>query len=450
MKSAVQILYSAKSFEKNTSIANCREASYHARNMKDIQQKMYRGKPLTRFHVMAKPIGPACNLDCDYCYYLSKAGLLDVKPGTRISDEVLENFVRQYIEDQNCKEIIFSWQGGEPTLMGLDFFRKIVELQKKHCPSHKRVENDLQTNGTLLDDAWCEFLTKNNFLVGLSIDGPEHLHDAYRKNRAGEGSFERVMRSIRLLKKHGTRFATLSCVNRETGQNPVEVYRFLRDQVGSQRMQFIPVVEPKIFRDTAPQHWARESQPVRGSSAARPGTSDSIVEDWSVDPDDWGEFLCKIFDEWYRNDLGQIYVHYFDAAVETWMGRVNPLCTLAPMCGKGLAMEQDGTVYACDHYVYPEYAVGNIMEKPIKEMAFSRKQEVFGKLKEGSLPQYCRDCDYEFACFGECPKNRFIRTPDGERGLNYLCSGWKRFFAHIDDPIRKIVGDLGESVRIPS
>jgi uncharacterized protein len=214
-------------------------------------------------------------------------------------------------------------------------------------------------------------------------------------------------------------------------------------------MQFIPIVEPKIFRDTAPQHWPAESQPVLGSSAAEPGTSDSVVTDWCVDPTVWGEFLCKVFDEWYRKDLGRIYVHYFDAAVETWMGRVNPLCTLAPMCGKGMAIEQDGTVYACDHYVYPEYAAGNLSDQSIAEMAFAPSQEHFGKAKEGTLPQYCRNCDYQFACFGECPKNRFIRTPDGESGLNYLCTGWKRFFQHIDQPVRRIVRDLGGTVNVP-
>jgi len=214
-------------------------------------------------------------------------------------------------------------------------------------------------------------------------------------------------------------------------------------------MQFIPIVEPKIFRDTAPQHWPVESQPIRGSSAAKPGTPDSVVEDWCVDPGDWGEFLCTVFDEWYKKDRGEIYVHYFDAAVETWMGRVNPLCTLAPMCGKGLAMEQDGTVYACDHYVYPEYAAGNIKDKTISSMALSQQQEAFGKAKEGLLPQYCRDCKYEFACFGECPKNRFIKTPSGDPGLNYLCVGWKKFFGHIDEPTRNIVRDLGGTVQIP-
>lgn len=412
-------------------------------------QRMFRGKPVTRFHVMVKPIGPACNLNCDYCYYLSKQGLLDIKPGARISDELLENFVRQYIEQQNYKEIIFSWQGGEPTLLGLDFFEKVAELQKKYAPRHKRVENDLQTNGTLLDDEWCEFLASEGFLVGLSIDGPRELHDRYRKDAGGAGSFDRAMQSARLLRKHGVKFNTLSCVNRMTGQSPLEVYRCLRDEVGSDRMQFIPIVEPRMFRDTAPQHWPVESMPDLGSSAAKPGTQDSVVEDWCVDPDDWGDFLCAIFDEWNKKDKGNIYVHYFDAAIETWMGRVNPLCTLAPMCGKGLAMEQNGDVYACDHYVYPEYASGNIADKTLSEMAFSENQEAFGKLKEGGLPQYCRDCKYEFACYGECPKNRFIKTPRGEPGLNYLCSGWKKFFAHIDEPTRKIVRELGEQVKIP-
>jgi uncharacterized protein len=411
--------------------------------------RIWRGKPVSRFHVMAKPIGPTCNLNCDYCYYLSKAGLLDAGVESRMSDELLETFIRQYIERQNHKEIIFSWQGGEPTLLGLDFFKKVVALEQKYCPPHKRVENDLQTNGTLLDDEWCEFLTANDFLVGLSIDGPQHLHDAYRQDAAGNGSFTRVMQGVRLLKKHGTRFAALCCVNRKTGQHPLEVYRFLRDQVGAQRIQFIPIVEPKVFRDTAPQRWPAESQPMLGSSAARPGTPDSVVEDWCVDPDDFGDFLCSIFGEWHRRDLGKIYVHYFDACVETWMGRVNPLCTLAPMCGKGLAIEHDGTVYACDHYVYPEYARGNIMDTPADQLVFTPEQELFGKGKEGTLPAYCRSCEYLFACFGECPKNRFLRTPEGEPGLNYLCSGWKRFFKYIDEPVRNIIRRMGETVNIP-
>ncbi|MFB3910078.1 MAG: anaerobic sulfatase maturase [Candidatus Eisenbacteria bacterium] len=394
---------------------------------------------------MVKPIGATCNLDCKYCYYLSKQNLLGPQAGAHISDEMLETFIRQYIEGQNYKEIIFSWQGGEPTLLGLDFFRKVVALEKKYCPPHVRCENDLQTNGTLLDEQWCEFLRDNGFLVGLSMDGPRALHDANRKDKAGGGSFDRVFRASSLLRRFGVRFATLSCINRLTAKYPAEVYRFLRDEVGSKRMQFIPVVEPKGFERTAPQYWPPERVPVVGSAAARPGTADSVVEEWSVDPDDWGDFLCEVFDIWHANDLGKVYVHYFDAAVEAWMGRVNPLCSLGPMCGKGLALERDGSVYACDHYVYPEYRLGNIGVTPLADLAFTPQQEAFGKNKEASLPWACRECSYEFACFGECPKNRFVMTASGERGLNYLCPGWKRFWAHIDEPIQKIVRSLGHT-----
>jgi uncharacterized protein len=397
-------------------------------------------------HVMVKPTGALCNLDCAYCYYLSKQQLLGKPENWKISDEVLETFIRQYFEGQNCKEVVFSWQGGEPTLLGLDFFRRVVELEKKYCPPHVRCENDLQTNGTTLDDDWCEFLYEENFLVGLSIDGPKELHDRYRKDKAGHGSFKRVFHAAKLLRKHKVNFATLTCINRTTARNPLKVYRYLRDKIGSKRMQFIPIVEPVGFQSVAPQYWDAQRAPTLGSSGARPGSAESVVEDWSVDPDDWGNFLCSVFDEWYQKDLGRIYVNYFDAAVETWMGHVSPLCTQGPMCGKGLALECDGSIYMCDHYVYPEYRIGNIMERPLEEMAFGVRQERFGKSKEGSLPRYCRQCAYQFACFGECPKNRFIKTPDGETGLNYLCSGWKKFFSHIDTPIQKIVRSLGGTV----
>jgi uncharacterized protein len=397
-------------------------------------------------HVMVKPTGSLCNLDCSYCYYLSKKELLGKPAQWRIADDVLEAFIRQYFEGQNCKEVVFSWQGGEPTLLGIDFFRKVVELEKKYCPPHVRCENDLQTNGTNLDEAWCEFLREHNFLVGLSIDGPRELHDHYRKDKSGKGSFDRVFRAAKLLRKYDVNFATLSCVNRITSKHPLDVYRFLRDEAGSPRMQFIPVVEPVSFRQVAPWRWDTRLMPFMGSPHGRPGTQESVVEDWSVDPEDWGDFLCRIFDEWLSKDLGKIYVHYFEAAVETWMGHVSPLCTQSPMCGKGLALERDGSVYACDHFVYPEYRIGNIMDKPLAEMAYSEAQERFGKSKEGLLPDYCRLCAYKFACFGECPKNRFIKTPDGETGLNYLCPGWNKFFSHIDEPIQRIIRALGKTV----
>jgi uncharacterized protein len=412
-----------------------------------LGDKLYRGKPVRRMHVMVKPTGALCNLDCTYCYYLSKQELLGRPEQWRISDEMLESFIRQYFESQNCKEVVFSWQGGEPTLLGLDFFRKVVELEKKYCPPHVRCENDLQTNGTNLDDAWCEFLYGHNFLVGLSIDGPKHLHDAYRKDRSGQGSFDRVFRASKLLRKHKVNFATLSCVNRLTAKHPLEVYRFLRDEIGSKRMQFIPIVEPVGFRQVAPGRWDQRLMPVLGSPEACPGKPGSIVEDWSVGPNDWGDFLCHVFDEWYRKDLGEIYVNYFEAAVETWMGHASPLCTQGPICGKGLALERDGSVYACDHYVYPEYRTGNIRERPLGEIVYSQLQEKFGRTKEGMLPRYCRQCEYQFTCFGECPKNRFIKTMDGEPGLNYLCSGWKKFFSHIDGPMQQIVRLLGATVR---
>jgi len=396
-------------------------------------------------HAMAKPIGSACNLDCQYCYYLSKGRLLGAQQGWRISDATLEAFIRQYIQGQNHRQVVFSWQGGEPTLLGLDFFRRVIALEKQYCPPYVRCENDLQTNGTLLDDAWCEFLAEHGFLVGLSIDGPRPLHDAYRKDKSGVGSFDRVYRAARLLKKHRVRFATLSCINRITSRHPREVYAFLRDDVGSKRMQFIPIVEPRGFRETAPQYWAAEAMPTVGSSAARPGTPDSVVEDWCVDPDDWGEFLCAAFDCWFSRDVGTIHVNYFAAAAEAWMGRVNPLCTLGPMCGKGVALEHDGSVYSCDHYVYPEYRLGNVRDTPLSDLVFSTRQQRFGRNKEGTLPDACRRCEYEFACYGECPKNRFVRTPDSQPGLNYLCPGWKAFWRHIDEPVQRIVRGLGHS-----
>jgi len=351
--------------------------------MKVAPQNVYRGKPIRRMHVMVKPTGAHCNLDCTYCYYLSKQQLLGKPEDWRISDETLETFIRQYFEGQNHKEVVFSWQGGEPTLLGIDFFRRVVEFEKKYCPPHVRCENDLQTNGTRLSDAWCRFLRKENFLVGLSIDGPMALHDRYRKDKSGQGSFKRVMQAAKLLKKHKVNFATLTCVNRTTAKHPLKVYRFLRDRVGSKRMQFIPIVEPIGFQQVAPHRWDDRQAPMVDTPAAKPGSAESVVEDWSVDPDDWGLFLNSLFDEWHRKDLGRIYVNYFDAAVETWMGHVSPLCTQGPMCGKGLALERDGSVYACDHYVYPEYRIGDIKERPLAEMAFSKRQEAFWQGQRG-------------------------------------------------------------------
>ncbi len=409
-------------------------------------QKIFRGKPMVRMHAMIKATGPVCNLGCDYCYYLSKADLLETNSRWRISEPMLENFIEQYIAQQNYKHVVFSWQGGEPTLLGLDFFRKAVELEKKYAPKHVRCENDLQTNGTLLDDRWCEFLAENDFLVGLSIDGPKLLHDAYRRYNDGRGSFDRVMESSRLLRKHGVKFATLTVVNNLNAKHPLEVYRFLRDEVGSRQMQFIPIVESRNFATTAPQYWDPQEMPVEGSPQADPSEEGSFLHPWSVGSEEYGDFLIKIFDEWCRHDLGRIYVPFFDSAVEQWAGKPSPLCIFSPICGKGLAMEHNGDVYACDHYVYPEYKLGNIASTPLVDMALSRVQEDFGYRKDTSLPGKCRTCRYLFACSGECPKNRLLRTRNGEPGLNYLCKGLHKYFSHIDPYIRPIVRDLGMEV----
>ncbi|MDN2482703.1 anaerobic sulfatase maturase [Vibrio agarivorans] len=412
------------------------------------QGPQYNGKASKRLHVMAKPIGAVCNIDCTYCYYLSKQDLLEYKKGCspQMDDAMLEAYIRQYIEAQNTPEIIFSWQGGEPTMLGLEYFERIVELQKKYQPAGVTISNDLQTNGTLLNDKWCQFLSTNNFLVGLSIDGPEMLHNAYRTNKAGKGTFKQVMAAVELLHKHNVNFATLTCVNNLTSRNPLEIYRFLRDEVRSPQMQFIPIVEQKSFRTTAPQNWQAEEQPKQGDKRLIPGNANSVVEPWCVSDHAWGNFLITIFDEWVRNDLGKVFVQYFEASLEAWMGRRNPLCTLSDLCGKGLAMEPNGDVFTCDHYVYPEYKVGNIHHQKLDDMAFSGQQQKFGFDKSRTLTKQCQSCDYQFACHGECPKNRFITTKDGEQGLNYLCAGWHKFFAHVDKSMAYILRKTGHPV----
>jgi uncharacterized protein len=395
-----------------------------------------------RFHAMAKPIGSTCNIDCTYCYYLHKEQLLAQKRGHRMEISMLERYIRQYIEAQNAEVIVFSWQGGEPTMLGLEFFRDIMALQEKYKPQGRRIENDLQTNGTLLTDEWCLFLKQHGFLVGVSIDGPRDLHDTYRVDRKGGATFDDVMRGIGLLKKHGVRFNTLTVVNRQNAKRPVDVYRFLRNEVGSTYMQFIPCVEPKEFRSVAPQHWPVEAMPVIGSSAARPGNPDSVVTDWSVDPDDWGYFLSRTFDEWYRKDLGRVLVNLFETAVAQTMGKPSQLCITAEFCGKALAIEHDGTVYSCDHYVYPEYALGNVRSEHLGTMAFSDRQQKFGYAKRDALPRDCRECPYLQLCWGECPKNRLLRSEEGEPGLNYLCAGIKKFHRYVGPRVRELATAL--------
>ncbi|MEZ8229107.1 anaerobic sulfatase maturase [Vibrio splendidus] len=412
------------------------------------QGPQYNGKASKRLHVMAKPIGAACNIDCKYCYYLSKQDLLEYKKGSspRMDDETLETYIRQYIEGQNTPEIIFSWQGGEPTMLGLAYFERVVELQKKYRPEGVLISNDLQTNGTLLNDDWGRFLAQNNFLIGLSIDGPEMLHNAYRVNRAGRGTFKQVMAAVELLHKHQVKFATLTCVNNLTSQNALEVYRFLRDVVKSPQMQFIPIVEQKTFRTVAPQTSQVSEQLKQGDKRLIPGHKDSIMESWCVSDLAWGNFLISVFDEWAKNDIGKVFVQYFEASLETWIGRPNPLCTLNEICGKGLAMEPNGDVFSCDHYVYPEYKIGNIHHEKLDDLAYSAPQQKFGFAKSRTMTSQCQQCDYKFACHGECPKNRFIKTRAGEPGLNYLCAGWHKFFSHVDKSMAYIARAMGHPV----
>lgn len=390
-----------------------------------------------RFHVMAKPGGAKCNIDCQYCFYLHKENLLHQPKQPKMDDETLEAFVKSYIESQDGEQIVFSWQGGEPTLLGLDYFRKVVELQKKYKPSGTRIENDLQTNGILLNDEWCEFLLANNFLVGLSIDGPEELHDKYRKTRSGKPTFHLVMKAVEKLQRHGVRFNALVTVNRHNVKYPLEIYRFLTRELGVTYIQLAPVVEANDFHTTAPQFWNEQMIPVMGSELAKPGHPMSVVTDWSVDPDDWGKFLSEMFVEWVNNDLGRVLVNLFETAVAQVMGKPAQLCITSEFCGKGLAIEHNGDVYSCDHYVYPEYKLSNIHQHSLNEMAFSTRQFSFGMAKRDSLPDYCKKCPYLKYCWGECPKNRLIKTPDGEEGLNYLCSGIRRFF---DDTLPMLVG----------
>lgn len=392
-----------------------------------------------RFHAMVKPVGSVCNLDCTYCYYLHKEQLLHQPTMPRMSDEMLERHIRQYIEAQTGDQVVFSWQGGEPTLLGVEFFRKVVELQLRHQKPGQRIENDLQTNGTLLDAEWAAFLKKHNFLVGLSCDGPQRLHDLYRVNKGGAPTHAKVVAAARLLKQHGVSYNALCVVNRENAKQPLDVYRFLTRELGVGRVQLIACVEPKVFRNVAPQKWDAATMPIVGTPQARPGTPDSVVTDWSVDPEDWGRFLCKVWDDWYARDYGKVHVDLFETAVAQSMGLPSQRCITAEFCGKGMAIEYNGDAYSCDHYVYPEYKTGNIAQKHWGAMAYGEQQQKFGFAKRDTLPQYCRRCPHLKLCWGECPKNRLVRTPDGEIGLNYLCPGLKAFYGHIQKDMPTIL-----------
>jgi len=383
------------------------------------------------FHIMAKPHGAICNLNCTYCYYLEKENLY-TKGGRefRMSDAVLESYILQFIQTQPGQQVSFAWQGGEPTLLGIPFFERVVELQKKYAGG-KTVDNAFQTNGTLLDDKWGEFLAANKFLIGLSIDGPEELHDAYRVDKGGQPTHARVLRGLGFLKKHGVEFNTLTVVNRKNSYHPQKVYRFLKE-IGSKYLQFIPVVEQQ----------ASVPDP-NGLVLLKPyARQETQVSEWSVEPLQFGKFLSAVFDEWVRQDVGRVFVQAFDVALESWAGLPQSLCVFAPQCGQALVVEHNGDLYSCDHFVYPENKLGNILERTLQGMLHSPQQKNFGNAKEFALVSDCRQCDVRFACNGECPKHRFTSTASGEYGLNYLCAGYKHFFRHIDPYMRFMANEL--------
>ena len=384
----------------------------------------------TAFHVMTKPIGPICNLDCKYCFYLEKESLYPQVEKWAMRGDVLESYIRQYIEVHDTPVVNFAWQRGEPTLLGVDFFRRVVELEKRYA-NGKQIANAFQTNGVFLNDAWAEFFLEYQFLIGISIDGPRELHDAYRVDKGGRPTFDRVMRGIETLQRHKVDFNTLTTVHRANADSPLEVYRFLRDN-GSGYMQFIPIVE-RIAHQVTEDGLRLISPDFAGPAKVAP---------WSVEPRQFGLFLCAIFDEWVKRDVGRTFVQLFDIGLELWSGMEASLCIFRKQCGAALAIEHSGDLYSCDHFVYPENRLGNIMESAMAVLAGSEQQQRFGEAKESTLPRYCRECDVRFACNGECPKHRFLTTPDGEPGLNYLCAGYKMFFHHIDPAMRFMASEL--------
>jgi len=370
------------------------------------------------FSIMAKPIGPKCNLNCTYCYYLEKKELYPDTSNFKMSDEILGLFIKNYIQEQKATTIVFTWQGGEPTLLGVDYFRKAIAFQKKYTGS-KTIENSFQTNGSLITNEWCEFFVENNFLIGVSIDGPEDLHNHYRKFASGKPSFKDVMKGIELLKKHKVEFNTLSVVNNYNAQHPIEVYNFLK-KIGSTYLQFIPIVERRALD---------ENNVLKLVNPEYDGEAE--VTEWSVKPKEYGVFLNAIFDEWVRNDVGKYYVQIFDVTLGNWYGDPPGLCVFAETCGMAAVMEHNGDVYSCDHFVYDEHYIGNIAEQSLGDMLKSNKQFKFGLDKRDKLPIYCKRCEFRFACHGECPKHRFMTAPNGEKGLNYLCEAYKMFFGHV-------------------
>lgn len=370
-------------------------------------------KPL---YVLAKPVGASCNLRCKYCYYLEKAHLYRNVPARVMSDELLERFVQEYIQAQTMSQVLFTWHGGEPLMRPLSFYRKAVALQEKYAFG-RQIDNTIQTNGTLLTDEWCEFFKERNWLVGISIDGPQEFHDEYRRTASDKPSWQKVMRGIRLLRKHGVEWNAMAVVNDFNAGYPLEFYHFFKE-MGAKYIQFAPVVE-------------RMAAHSNGRHLATLVDQECPVADFSVSPAQWGDFLCAIFDEWVRHDVGQTYVEIFDCTLANWVGERPGICVYAKECGHAGVMEFNGEVYSCDHFVFPEYKLGNIRDKTLVEMLYGEQQRQFSCLKHASLPKQCKECEWEFACHGECPKNRFVNDRYGNPGLNYLCSGYRHFYEHV-------------------
>lgn len=371
-------------------------------------------KPL---YVMLKPAGAHCNLACKYCYYLEKSHLYQNSLRHLMSDEMLEQFTREYIEAQTMPQVLFTWHGGEPLMRSIDFYKKALALQKKYAHG-KQIDNVIQTNGTLLTDEWCEFFAKNHWLVGISIDGPQEYHDHYRVTPAGKPSWEKVMQGISLLKKHRVEWNAMAVVNAYNAEHPLEFYHFFRDN-GCQYLQFTPIVE-------------RLTEHEDGRTLASLADDREFpLADASVTPQQWGNFLCTIFDDWVRHDVGKTFVEIFDCTLANWMGVLPGICAYSKECGHAGVMEHNGDVYSCDHFVFPEYKLGNIRDQSLIDMLYGEKQQAFSRLKHTSLPRQCKECDMEFACHGECPKNRFEKDKYGEPGLNYLCQGYYQYYTHV-------------------
>lgn len=374
--------------------------------------------PFSRpLYVMTKPAGASCNLACEYCYYLEKLQLYRHDARHVMSDEMLERFVKQYIESQTMQQVLFCWHGGETLMRPLSFYEKVVRLQRQYAQG-RQIDNVIQTNGTMIDDRWAQFFHDQGWLVGVSIDGPEEFHDEYRRNKAGRPSWRQVMRGINCLNKHQVEWNAMAVVNDFNADYPLDFYQFFKD-IGCHYLQFTPIVE-RISPHADGRHLASMADDAQTELA-----------EFSVTPEQWGHFLCTVFDQWVRNDVGSTFVQLFDATLANWMGMEGSLCTMARECGHAGVMEYNGDVYSCDHFVFPEYKLGNIRDNTLTEMMYSEHQRAFGQNKYRSLPQQCKSCHYLFACHGECPKNRFSETAQGEPGLNYLCQGYYRFFEHV-------------------